>query len=277
MTDRYAVFGNPIAHSKSPQIHAEFARQTRQDMTYERILAPLDGFAATLEAFARTGGRGANVTLPFKLEAFAIARERSDRAQHAGACNTLAWRGAHWYGDNTDGVGVVQDLAVNLHVDLAHRDVLVLGAGGAAHGIIEPLLSTRPRSLTICNRTFARAREVATQFAPAGPIAALTIAQIALRRFDLVIDATSARLSALPGDDFDADLPWPEGIFAPGSLAYDLKYANEPTPFLHWARRHGAARAVDGLGMLIEQAAESFLLWRGVRPDTAPLFALLRE
>jgi shikimate dehydrogenase len=277
MTDRYAVFGNPIAHSKSPQIHAEFARQTRQDMTYERILAPLDGFAATLEAFARTGGRGANVTLPFKLEAFAIARERSERAQHAAACNTLAWRGTHWYGDNTDGVGVVQDLAVNLHVDLAGRDILVLGAGGAAHGVIEPLLSTRPRSLTICNRTFARAQEVAAQFARSGPIAARTIAQVALRRYDLVIDATSARLSTLPGDDSDADLPWPAGIFAPGSLAYDLKYANEPTPFLHWARRHGAARAVDGLGMLIEQAAESFLLWRGVRPDTSPLFALLRE
>ena len=277
MPDRYAVIGNPVAHSKSPQIHAAFARSTGQDMIYERLLAPLDGFAATLEQFARAGGLGANVTLPFKLEAFAIARDRSERAQHAGACNTLAWRGTHWFGDNTDGVGVVQDLAVNLHVELAGRDILILGAGGAAHGIIEPLLAARPRSLTICNRTFVRAEEIVGHFAASGPIAASAIPEIARRRFDLVIDATSARLSALPGDDADVDLPWPEGIFARGSLAYDLKYANEPTPFLHWARRHGAARAVDGLGMLIEQAAESFLLWRGVRPDTAPLFALLRE
>ena len=275
MTDRYAVIGNPIAHSRSPEIHAAFARQTGQDMSYERLLAPLDGFAATAMQFAREGGRGANVTVPFKLEAFALARERSGRAEHAGACNTLAWRGAHWYGDNTDGVGLVRDLTVNLGVSPAGRDILVLGAGGAGHGILAPLLATGPRSLVISNRTAARAEELARLFAADGPIAARTFAELGAQRFDLVIDATSANLTAVDHADAAA-LPWPETVFAPGALAYDLKYAVEPTPFVHWARLHGAARAVDGLGMLIEQAAESFLLWHGVRPDTAPVFALLR-
>ena len=277
MTDRYAVIGNPIAHSKSPEIHAAFARQTGQDMSYERLLAPLDGFAATTMRFAREGGRGANVTVPFKLEAFALARERSARAEHAGACNTLAWRGTHWYGDNTDGVGLVRDLTVNLGVELAGRDVLVLGAGGAGHGILGPLLATGPRSLAISNRTAARADELARLLAADGPIVARAFGELGGERFDLVIDATSARLTSAGDGDAAAALPWPETIFAPGALAYDLKYATEPTVFVHWARRHGAARAVDGLGMLIEQAAESFLLWRGVRPHTAPLFALLRE
>jgi len=275
MTDRYAVIGNPIAHSRSPEIHAAFARQTGQDITYERRLAPLDGFAATAMQFAREGGRGANVTVPFKLEAFALAGERSARAEHAEACNTLAWRGTHWYGDNTDGVGLVRDLTVNLGVSPAGRDILVLGAGGAGHGILAPLLATGPRSLVISNRTAGRAEELARLFAADGPIAARTFDELGAQRFDLVFDATSANLAAIDHADAAA-LPWPETIFAPGSLAYDLKYAVEPTPFVHWARHHGAARAVDGLGMLIEQAAESFLLWRGVRPDTATVFALLR-
>jgi len=276
MTDRYAVIGNPIAHSKSPEIHAAFARQTGQDLSYERLLAPLDAFAATAMRFAREGGRGANVTVPFKLEAFALAREVSARAQHAGACNTLAWRGTHWYGDNTDGVGLVRDLAANLGVSPAGRDILVLGAGGAGHGILGPLLATGPRSLVISNRTAARAEELARLFAADGPIVARTFGELGTRRFDLVIDATSANVTAADDIDAAAPLPWPETLFAPGALAYDLKYAVEPTVFVHWARQHGAARAVDGLGMLIEQAAESFLLWRGVRPDTAPVFALLR-
>jgi len=276
MTDRYAVIGNPIAHSRSPEIHAAFARQTGQDLSYERLLAPLDGFAATATRFAQEGGRGANVTVPFKLEAFALARERSARAEHAGACNTLAWRGTHWYGDNTDGVGLVRDLTVNLGVAVAGRDILVLGAGGAGHGILGPLLATGPRSLVISNRTAARAEELAQLFAAAGPIVARTFGELGAERFDLVIDATSANLAVVEDPDAPPVLPWPETIFAPGALAYDLKYAVEPTVFVHWARHHGAARAVDGLGMLIEQAAESFLLWRGVRPDTAPVFALLR-
>jgi len=266
MTDRYAVIGNPIAHSKSPEIQAAFARQTGQDMSYERLQAPLAGFAATAMRFAREGGRGANVTVPFKLEAFALAQARSARAERAGASNTLAWRGTHWFGDNTDGVGLVRDLTVNLDVSPAGRDILVLGAGGAGHGILGPLLATGPRSLVISNRTAARAEELARLFAADGPIAARTFAELG---------ATSANLTAVDHADATA-LPWPETVFAPGALAYDLKYAVEPTPFVHWARLHGAARAVDGLGMLIEQAAESFLLWRGVRPDTAPVFALLR-
>ena len=276
MTDRYVVIGNPIAHSKSPQIHAAFAQQTGQDLTYERLLAPLDGFAATLGAFARDGGKGANVTVPFKLEAFALADERSERALRAGACNTLARRGAGWFGDNTDGVGVVRDLAVNLGVTLEGRELLVLGAGGAARGILGPLLATRPGSLAICNRTLAKAQELAALFADAGPIRAQSIADAA-RRFEVVIDATSAQLGRSAADAAASELPWPASVFAPGALAYDLKYSTEPTPFLIWARKHGAARAVDGLGMLIEQAAESFLLWRGVRPDTAPVFQLLRR
>ena len=275
MTDRYTVIGNPIAHSKSPEIHAAFARQTGQDLSYERLLAPLDGFAATAMQFALEGGRGANVTVPFKLEAFALAREVSPRAEHAGACNTLAWRGTHWYGDNTDGVGLVRDLTVNLGVSPAGRDVLVLGAGGAGHGILAPLLACKPRSLVISNRTVARAEELAVLFAADGPIVARSFAELGKQRFDLVIDATSANLTAIDHADAAA-LPWPGTIFAAGALAYDLKYAVEPTPFVHWARLHGAARAVDGLGMLIEQAAESFLLWRGVRPETMPVFALLR-
>jgi len=272
MTDRYAVVGNPIAHSKSPEIHAAFARETRQELTYERLLAPLDGFVDTVARFQREGGRGCNVTVPFKLEAFALATEQSPRARFAGACNTLAWRGTHWFGDNTDGAGLVRDLDVNLGVALAGHDVLVLGAGGAARGIIGPLLATAPRSLTISNRTVAKATELAAIFAPHGPVRALAPAALAGARFDVILNATS---SGLPLSE-PASPPWPNKIFAHVKLAYDLIYANEPTPFVRWAQAHGAARVADGFGMLLEQAAESFLVWRGVRPDTAPVYALLR-
>ena len=173
MTDRYAVVGNPIAHSKSPDIHAAFARETGQDLTYERLLAPLDGFVETVAQFQRAGGRGLNVTVPFKLEAFALAQEHSPRALRAGACNTLAWRGTHWFGDNTDGAGLVRDLDVNLGIALAGHDVLVLGAGGAARGILAPLLGVNPRSLTISNRTMDKADELARAFAGLGPVRAL--------------------------------------------------------------------------------------------------------
>jgi len=276
MTDRYAVVGNPIAHSKSPEIHDAFARATGHDLTYERLLAPLDGFVATVEAFAREGGLGANVTVPFKLEAFVLARERSARADKAGACNTLARRGDHWYGDNTDGVGVVRDLTHNLGVALGGRDLLVLGAGGATRGILGPLLAEKPRSLVIANRTLERAALLATMFAADGPIRAAGVDAVGAQRFDVVIDATSAALAQLAATDATAALPWPTTIFARDALAYDLKYAAQPTPFLRWASAHGAGRSIDGLGMLIEQAAESFAIWRGVRPPTAPVFAMLR-
>ncbi len=272
MTDRYAVVGNPVAHSKSPEIHAAFARETGQDLAYERLLAPLDGFVSTVTRFQREGGRGLNVTVPFKLEAFALARERSPRAERAGACNTLAWRGTHWFGDNTDGAGLVRDLDVNLGVALAGHDLLVLGAGGAARGILAPLLDAAPRSLTITNRTVAKAEELAGAFAGLGPIRALAPAALAGLRFDVVLNATSASLAAGPA----AAPPWPDGIYAGAALAYDLMYGSEPTPFERRAHANGAVRVADGFGMLLEQAAESFLVWRGVRPDTAPVYALLR-
>jgi shikimate dehydrogenase len=270
--DRYAVIGNPVAHSKSPLIHAAFAQATGQELTYERLLAPRDGFVATVERFVTEGGKGLNVTIPFKLEAFALAQERSARAASAGACNTLAWRGEHWYGDNTDGAGLLRDLIHNVGATIAAREVLVLGAGGAARGILQPLLRETPRRVVIVNRTPSRATELAAAFAGMGSLSALPPAAVAGQRFDVVINATSIGL----GSEVPRAL-WPPGLFAPGALAYDLVYANTTTPFLAWASEQGAAKTADGLGMLIEQAAESFALWRGVRPDTAPVFALMRS
>jgi len=269
--DRYAVIGNPVAHSKSPLIHTAFAKATGQALTYERLLAPIGAFVATVERFVVEGGKGLNVTIPFKLEAFALAREHSRRALAAQACNTLAWRGDHWYGDNTDGAGLLRDLMHNLGTTITGRDVLVLGAGGAARGIVSPLLAQAPASLIIANRTQAKAEDMATQFAWDGPIRAVAPRALRGRRFDIVINATSIGL----GSEVPRDL-WPDGLLAPNALAYDLVYANAQTPFLSWASAQGAARTADGLGMLIEQAAESFVLWRNVRPDTAPVFALMR-
>ena len=268
--DKYAVIGNPVAHSKSPQIHAAFARATGQDMSYERLLAPLGGFVPAFEAFAQEGGCGLNVTVPFKLDAFAVAHSASERARAAGACNTLKREGDGWYADNTDGAGIVLDLAFNLRVPIAGRDVLVLGAGGAARGVLAPLIAEAPRSVTVSNRTTARADALVARFAGRGPVAAVAPAALAGRDFDLVINATSAGLAG------DVTLPWPDGIFRRDAFAYDMIYSDAATAFLRWAQSHGAPRSADGLGMLIEQAAESFFLWRGVRPDTAPVFALLR-
>jgi shikimate dehydrogenase len=269
--DRYAVIGNPVAHSKSPLIHEAFARATGQRMRYERLLAPLDGFAATVQAFADADGLGLNVTIPFKLQAFTLAREHSARAQSALACNTLAWRGDHWFGDNTDGTGLVRDLVGNLGETIADRNLLVLGAGGAAHGIVGALLGEKPRRLVIANRTHTKALELAARFVRDGPISAQNLASLSGQQFDIVVNATSLGLdtSVLPG-------LWPHRLFAAHALAYDLIYADRTTPFLQWASAEGAQRTADGLGMLMEQAAESFYLWRGVRPDTAPVFRLLR-
>jgi shikimate dehydrogenase len=269
MTDRYAVFGHPIAHSKSPQIHAAFARQTGQDMTYEAILAPLDGFADRVAAFISAGGRGANVTVPFKKEAFKLASRLSPRAQHAGAVNTLVFDADGILGDNTDGAGLVADLTRNLRCEMAGKRILLLGAGGAARGVIEPLLDQQPASLVIANRTVSRARELAELFGHAmhhSGVAACSF-DAADTAFDLIINATAASLAGeLP--------PLSPHIFTADSLAYDMMYGHD-TPFLAFARNHGAA-TVDGLGMLVEQAAEAFYLWRGVRPDTAPVIASLR-
>jgi shikimate dehydrogenase len=268
--DKYAVIGNPVAHSKSPQIHAAFAHATGQSLVYERLPAPRDGFLATVESFTRDGGKGLNVTVPFKLEAFALAVAHSPRAKLSGAVNTLIREGDGWRGDNTDGPGLVRDLTRNLGVALTGRDILVLGAGGAARGIMCSLLEERPHSLTVSNRTFAKATAIADLFAPYGRIAAVAPEALAGRSFDIVINATSAGLTD------NAPPPWPATIVTGGAFAYDMIYADAATPFRRWAEANGAARSADGLGMLIEQAAESFFLWRGVRPETAPIFPLLR-
>ncbi len=268
MADQYAVIGNPVAHSKSPQIHAEFARQTGQDMAYELLLAPTDAFVATASAFRARGGRGLNVTLPFKGEAFRFAERLSERARAAQAVNTLKFEGDAIFGDNTDGAGLVSDIVRNLGCAVAGRRILLLGAGGAARGVIQPLLEQQPARLVLANRTPEKAQLLARSFR--GGLEASAYAALAGRQFDLVVNATSASLAgALP--------PLPPGVFARGALAYDMMYGRGETPFLAFARSEGAALFADGLGMLVEQAAESFFVWRGVRPDTAPVLTLLRR
>ena len=271
--DRYAVIGNPIAHSKSPQIHAAFARQTGQALSYEALLAPVDGFAQTVADFRAHGGRGLNVTVPLKLEAFALAEHHTARAQAAGAVNTLALGADGILGDNTDGAGLVRDLSANLNFALAGRRILLLGAGGATRGVLLPLLDSRPARLTIANRTVAKAEALAALFAARAGDTALDACgfdALAGRRFDLVINATAASLA-------DELPPLPPGLYAEGALAYDMMYARAPTRFMRAALADGAARVADGLGMLVEQAAESFALWRGVRPDSCPVLAALRR
>ncbi len=269
MSERYAVFGNPIGHSKSPLIHAAFARQCGAEISYEARLAPLDGFAGCVREFIAAGGRGANVTLPFKEEAFRLADQRTPRAELAAAVNTLVFADGQILGDNTDGAGLLRDLVDNLGCAIAGRRVLLLGAGGAARGVIAPLLAARPHTLVIANRTIDRAEALVRQFAADDRLHASAYAQLAGTSFDLVVNATSAGLSgALP--------PLPERVFAAESLAYDMVYGAAAMPFLAFARAQGAARLADGLGMLVEQAAEAFYLWRGVRPASAPVIAMLR-
>ncbi|PKO84700.1 MAG: shikimate dehydrogenase [Betaproteobacteria bacterium HGW-Betaproteobacteria-11] len=265
MTDRYAVFGNPIGHSLSPRIHALFAAQCGEDLSYEAILAPLDDFAGALRGFIATGGRGANVTVPFKEQAYRLADVRTPRAEAAGAVNTLSFGGDGIVGDNTDGAGLVRDLTVNLGVDPGGRRILLLGAGGAARGVVLPLLEQKPAALFIANRTADKARQLAARFAAQGRIQGGGFELLDARAFDLVINATSAGLTG-------AVLPAP--TFAADALAYEMVYGRM-TPFLRQAQA-ACARTVDGLGMLVEQAAEAFLLWRGVRPQTAPVLAALR-
>jgi len=268
MTDRYAVFGNPIGHSKSPRIHAAFAEQTGEPVSYEAIEAPTTDFAGAWRAFVEAGGRGANVTVPFKQNAFSLAQVLSSRAQLAGAVNTLMiGQDGRLHGDTTDGVGLIRDLRAHA-APLSGARVLLLGAGGASRGVIEPLLEAGIASLTVANRTVSKAEALAALFADKGNVSSCGF-ESAAGPFDLVINATSASLAGdLP--------PLPNELFATDGLAYDMMYAAEPTVFLRWAAEHGA-RTVDGLGMLIEQAAESFWLWRQVRPDTAPLRELLRR
>jgi len=264
MADRYAVIGHPVAHSKSPWIHTEFARQTGQALEYGRIEAPLEGFARAVDEFRAAGGRGANVTLPFKEQAFSYCGEASARARAAAAVNTLRFEGASIYGDNTDGVGLVIDLERNLGRAIAGKRLLLMGAGGAARGVLQPLLERGPAVLRIANRTARRAEALAGLFQD---VKGGGFGDLAGESFDLLINATSAGLA----NDTPA---LPQGIFARGAFAYDMVYGRD-TLFLALARAAGAATS-DGLGMLVEQAAESFQLWRGKRPDTAPVLAALR-
>ncbi|MFA5632577.1 MAG: shikimate dehydrogenase [Porticoccaceae bacterium] len=270
MTDRYAVFGNPIAHSKSPEIHGRFATQTGQDLTYERQCVPVDGFATAADQFFASGGKGLNITVPFKQDAFGYATELTPRARRAGAVNTLAYRGnGRTLGDNTDGAGLVRDIGVNLGWEIAGKRLLILGAGGAVRGVLAPLLAQEPRDLFIANRTSAKALDLAEGFADLGPVAGGGYDELSGQVFDLVINGTSASLAGdLP--------PLPEQLLAPKACCYDMMYGREDTPFVAWGRRRGAAVA-DGLGMLVEQAAESFQLWRGVFPQTAAVIEALRR
>ncbi len=274
--DRYAVMGNPVAHSKSPMIHAAFARQTGQRMVYEAIQVDEGGFPQAVGNFQASGGKGLNITVPFKREAWELADTRSARAEVAGAVNTFLFReDGRIYGDNTDGVGLVRDLRDNLGLELAGRRLLILGAGGAVRGVLAPLLEQRPEAVVVANRTVSRAEELVAGFraqaAAAGcRLEACGFEALAGRHFDAVINGTAASLQG-------AALVLPQDLLVPDAWCYDMMYAAAPTPFLRWAAKHGAAHCHDGLGMLVEQAAESFCLWRGVRPQTAPVIALVRE
>jgi shikimate dehydrogenase len=271
MPDHYAVIGNPIAHSKSPLIHAAFARATGQDLDYGRILGDPDDFPGEVRRFLASGGRGLNVTVPFKEAARALADERSQRAEIAGAVNTLIrLDGDRLRGDNTDGVGLVRDLGENHGFHFRDKRVLLLGAGGAARGVLVPLLETGLSRLVIANRTPGKARQLAELGAPFGPVQARGFDALDGERFDLIINATSAGLS-------DAVPAIPEDCLEDSGWTYDMFYSDRPTAFCRWGQGHRAARSIDGLGMLVEQAAESFWLWRGVRPETAAVIAMLRH
>ncbi len=268
MTDRYALFGHPVRHSKSPQIHGAFAQATGQDMSYELIEPPLDGFAPAVSAFRAAGGRGANVTMPFKLEAFALATERSERAQLAGAVNALRFDGDRIRGDNFDGVGLANDIERNQGVALAGRRVLLLGAGGAVRGALLPLLDAGPARLVIANRTVSKALELRRQVTGRPEFVAGGYPDLGSEAFDVVINATSASMRGeLP--------PVTRAAFAGCRLAYDVVYGKGLNPFLALARDAGAGKLADGVGMLVEQAAEAFAWWRGVRPATGEMIAAL--
>ena len=270
---RLAVVGNPVSHSRSPQIHARFARSLGHAVDYARIEAPLDGFVATVRAFAAGGARGCNVTVPFKGEAFAACTRLTERARRAEAVNTIVFEAGGWLGDNTDGAGLVNDLQRNAGVALAGRRVLLLGAGGAAAGAVEPLLGARPAALVVANRTLAKAQALADRFAPSAQPLGVALSAAPLESpgagFDVLVNATAASLQAeVP--------PLPAGTLAPGALALDMMYGPAAAPFLDWARAQGAI-ARDGLGMLVEQAAEAYFTWFGARPDTFAVLAALRR
>jgi len=278
MTDKYAVIGNPIAHSKSPQIHKMFAEQTNQDISYEAILAPLDGFIETVERLRKEKYKGCSVTVPFKFEAFNLVRALQDAqpmqgvcnqlATKAGAANTLTFHQNFVNGDNTDGIGLVRDIKQNFQQLLKGKHILLMGAGGAASGVLQSLLHEHPKKLTIANRTLEKADKLHQLHAHLSQAELSTCTYSDLNgSFDIIINATSVGLS-------DIEIPLPSTIFAPNALAYDMMYGCE-TPFIKFSREHGA-QVADGLGMLVEQAAEAFFIWRGIRPNTTQVIAALQ-
>jgi shikimate dehydrogenase len=270
MPDSYAVIGNPISHSQSPLIHTIFAQQTRQSMQYVAILAPLDDFKATVDNFRHQGGKGLNVTVPFKLQAFQLATRLTTRAAIAQAVNTLKFEGSEILGDNTDGAGLIHDIQCNLGISITAKRILLMGAGGAARGVILPLLQQKPAMLAIANRTPHKAEALQQQFLTYGNIVTGDFIRFSDERFDIIINATSASLhDSLP--EFSPN------IFSQATLAYDMMYSHEPTCFLKLAQLNGAHQLADGTGMLVEQAAESFFLWRGIRPQTKSVIAKLKS
>lgn len=266
--DRYVVIGNPIAHSKSPQIHRLFAEQTQQNLDYQAVLVPLNSFEQVVGELFASGLRGCNITIPFKQNAWAFAHELSPYAQTAGALNTLMLRpDQSIYGHNTDGLGMMRDLLVNKQVKIQSKKVLVLGAGGAVRGIMQPLLEAEPAFVQLANRTALTATELAKDFTSFGAVQGGGFESIE-GGFDLIINGTAA---SLQGEKLDL----PAQCLVEGGVCYDMMYGSEPTPFMRWADENRAGQIFDGLGMLIEQAAEAFELWRGIRPNTQPVFAAL--
>jgi len=271
MTDNYAVIGNPISHSKSPLIHTEFASQTEQDIEYTAIEVPLDGLQSSLKQLRDIlKFKGLNITVPFKEQAWQLVENKSDRAIRAGAINTIVFNeDGSMYGENTDGIGLCQDLTVNHGVSIKDKRILLLGAGGAARGVIEPLLSYQPAELFIANRTTSKAAQLAAIFAELGPVQTGGFADIQAQ-FDVVINATAASLKGeVP--------PLPDNLLADNACCYDMMYSNKDTAFVTWAKTHGAAKSIDGLGMLVEQAAEAFSLWRDIKPETSPVIEMIRN
>lgn len=268
MTDRFAIFGNPVQHSKSPQIYHAFAAEAGIDLTYERIEAPIDGFAEAFLAFRAAGGKGGNITTPFKLDAFAASTKRMRGAEIAGAVNTYKFEGNEILGENTDGVGLVNDIQQNLNVPLAGKRVLILGAGGAVRGAVLPFLDAGPEQLTIANRTAAKAEALASQFAAFGKVEALGLDDLAGRRFDVILNATSSGMTK-------SDLAIPASIFSNAVLAYELVYGKGKTPFLKTAEANSNAAIADGVGMLAEQAVEAFSFWYGIRPNSRAVIDML--
>jgi len=270
MQDHYAVMGNPIAHSKSPFIHRLFAQQTGQILKYDTCLADKDAFTKTAQILQKKGSKGVNVTVPFKVDAWHYADELNDLARRAKAVNTLIFQdNGKIFGANTDGIGIVRDLIQNHAIALANQRILLLGAGGAVQGVLQVLLAENPAHLHIANRTASKARQLAQNFADLGHITGGGLDSIGTAQFDLIINGTAASLQG--------SVPKiPNNCLAKNASCYDMMYAQEDTPFVVWAKQHGALNALDGMGMLVEQAAESFYLWRGVRPDTAPVLEAMK-